>query len=58
MSFDDMDTPPSPEVYCDLICRDPNKLCIINANQEVVELIQQCLEMSGLKFNQKKEAFH
>ena len=48
-----------PEDYCALICRDPNKLCVINAHQEVVELIQRCLEMFNLDFNQEsKGAFH
>ena len=48
-----------PEDYCALICRDPNKFCVINPQQEVVEVIQRCLEIFGLDFNQEsKGVFH
>ena len=57
VSVGNMEAP--PEDYCALICRDPNKLCLINPQHEVLEVIQRCLEIFGLDFNQEsKGVFH
>ena len=48
-----------PEDYCALICRDPNKLCLLNVQQDVVEVIQRCLEIFQLDFDaESKGVFH
>ena len=53
VSLGNLESP--PEDYCALICRDPNKFCVINPQQEVVEVIQRCLEIFGLDFNQESK---
>ena len=40
-----------PEDYCALVCRDPNRLRLINSHPEVVEVIERCLEAYSLDYD-------
>ena len=40
-----------PEDYCALVCRDPNRLRLVNAHPEVVEVIERCLEAYSLDYD-------
>ena len=40
-----------PEDYCALVCRDPNRLRLVNAHPEVVEVIERCLEVYSLDYD-------
>ena len=40
-----------PEDYCALVCREPNKLRLVNCQAaEVVEVVGRCLEAQGLDY--------
>ena len=40
-----------PEDYCALVCRDPNRLRLVNAHPEVVEVIERGLEVYSLDYD-------
>ena len=40
-----------PHDYCALVCRDPNRLRLVNAHPEVVEVIERCLEAYSLDYD-------
>ena len=40
-----------PHDYCALVCRDPNRLRVVNAHPEVVEVIERCLEAYSLDYD-------
>ena len=40
-----------PDDYCALVCRDPNRLRLVNAHPEVVEVIERCLEAYSLDYD-------
>ena len=40
-----------PDDYCALVCRDPNRLRLVNAHPEVVEVIERCLETYSLDYD-------
>ena len=40
----------SVEDYCALLCREPDKLCLINSQPDVVTVIERCLAMFSLQY--------
>ena len=38
------------EDYCALLCREPDKLCLINTQPAVVTVIERCLAMFRLEY--------
>ena len=40
-----------PHDYCALVCRDPNRLRVVNAHPEVVAVIERCLEAYSLDYD-------
>ena len=40
-----------PEDYCAIVCREPDRLRIVNAHDEVVEAVQTCLSLNQIEFS-------
>ena len=51
LHYDDSTMNIQPEDYCALVCRDPNRLRLVNAHPEVVEVIERCLEAYSLDYD-------